>query len=107
MMEKLYVIGRADLPPGLRAAQIGHALVEWCIAHGDEARTWHRTSNNLVLLEVADEGSLLELLGRLQTEGFRTASFREPDCDDELTGIVVEPVAARLLSSLPLALRAA
>jgi peptidyl-tRNA hydrolase len=106
-VEKLYVIGRADLDPGLRAAQIGHALVEWCLAHPEEAKLWHKESNNLVLLEVPDEHALLALLAQVRKAQFRVASFREPDLDGQMTAFVVEPLAERTLSSLPLALRAA
>ena len=53
--DKLYGIGRADLKPGLRAAQLGHALIHWVIRNG-------APGDNLVLLQVRNEDALLDLL---------------------------------------------
>lgn len=98
--DRLYVIGRADLAPGLRAAQLGHACIAWTVAHGPPPE-------NLVLLEVADLGALLDLqgeLGHLDPEGH--VRFHEPDLGGELTALATaHPEARRALSSLPLAMR--
>lgn len=98
-MEKLYAIGRKDLSPGLRAAQLGHACIEWTATHG-------RPPENLVLLEVADEEALRRVLEAVQD--FPHVAFHEPDLGGEFTALAVcHPLAPQLLSSLPLALRAA
>jgi hypothetical protein len=36
--------------------------------------------------------------------GLRVAAFHEPDLDDALTALALEPAASRLVSRLPLAL---
>lgn len=96
---KLYVIGRADLAPGLRAAQIGHACITWVEHHGTPP-------DNLVLLEARDEEHLWDLLQQFYTLGWPHSSFQEPDLDDETTAVATaHPDARRLLSSLPLAFR--
>ena len=95
---KLYGITRADLPAGLRAAQVGHALIHWALRYG-------RPPENLVLLEVPDEKALELQLARCT--GCGVVPFYEPDLGDALTAFAVGPDAARVLSSLPLLLRAA
>jgi len=98
-MDKLYSIGRKDLPPGLRAAQLTHACIEWTATHG-------RPPENLVLLEVEDEGALTALLEAVAS--FPHVVFHEPDLGGEFTALAVShPDVPRLLSQLPLALRAA
>lgn len=92
---KLYAIGRADLSPGLRAAQIGHALIAWALQHGE-------TCDNLVLLQARDEAALKELADRLTAEGVPFVSFSEPDLDGQVTALTARPRGWRTLSSLPL-----
>lgn len=89
----LYVVGRADLPPGLRTAQIGHALIGWVLEHG-------APPENLVVLQAKNEKHLWELLEQLN--GSDRYAFHEPDLDDALTAIAVGPEHWRKLSSLPL-----
>lgn len=99
-MDKLYVIGRKDLPPGLRAAQLGHACISWVLANG-------RPPKNLVLLEVPDLGALHDvcaLIAHIDPEDHTL--FHEPDLGGEFTAFATaHPDAGRVLSSLPLALR--
>lgn len=86
---------RADLPVGLRAAQAGHALLAYALAG-------HDVPDNLVVLQVGDEGALTALLARLQWEKVEHVEFCEPDLDGELTAIAVGPAGQRMLSNLPL-----
>lgn len=90
--EKLYAIARADLPVGLRTAQVGHALISWALEHGVPP-------DNLVVLQVPGLEELHDVLRRL--EG-RVVAFHEPDLDDELTAVTAGPEHWRALSSLPL-----
>lgn len=89
---KLYAVGRRDLSPGLRTAQIGHALISWVLARG-------RPPDNLVVLEVPGLAELEALATRL---GAGALGFREPDLNDELTAIAVDPGLGRELRDLPL-----
>lgn len=104
-MNKLFIITRADLPPGAVAAQSVHGAFAFAHEHVFKWRTWFLSSNNLVLLAVPDEAGLLELARRIGEAGFATSVFREPDFGDSVTSVAVEPDAWKLVSSLPCALR--
>jgi len=104
-MDKLYLISRRDLAPGLEAAQIAHAAIEMALAHPELVRAWHADSNNVVLLEVADEAALLAVAARLGD--LPQVLVREPDRGDEATALAVAPAARPRLRGLPLALRSA
>ena len=89
---KLYAITRADLSPGMRVAQVGHALIAWVLAHG-------APPENLVVLQVPDLAALSALAERLDGDVVR---FHEPDLDGALTAVAAGPELWRALSSLPL-----
>jgi len=97
---KLYVIVHAALSLGLKCAQACHALRQFIEVAPGIDRDWFASSNNIVVLQNDDIPSLSE---RLKQAGFVVAEFYEPDLDDRMTAICVEPGAGRLLSSLPLA----
>lgn len=105
--ERLYVVVRADLPPGLQAAQALHAEREFAAEHPEIEARWHRESNTVVILAVPDEDELFDLLLSLEKSGVVVSEFREPDLDLlhnlSLTAICVEPAAGPLLRHLPLA----
>lgn len=105
-MERLFVIVRADLPPGAQLAQAVHTAREFAAAHGELDRLWHEGSKNLVALQVPDEPALHALRARADAAGVPLAVNHEPDLGDALTGIALADTGARLVSSLPLALRA-
>jgi peptidyl-tRNA hydrolase len=94
---------RADLAPGLQAAQACHALRLFSAEHPDEDRAWYEGSNNLVLLQVPDEEALLGLNER--ANGTPRSLFKEPDVGDEATALAIGPSGRRLISNLPLLLR--
>jgi len=103
-MKKLYIIVRADLPPGAQLAQSCHVVSAFAVAHPELHRAWHADGQNLVCLQVPDRRAL-ELLGsEISPQAF--ASFSEPDFGGELTALAMSDDAARRLSTLPLALRA-
>jgi hypothetical protein len=58
----------------------------------------------VVLLATSDELSLSWLRGDAVAAGFRVTSFQEPDLNDALTALALEPAARRLVAGLPLAL---
>ncbi len=102
---KLYAVTRDDLPAGLQAAQLGHALVGYVLAQPAQAARWHTRSNNLVCLAVPTLEALSGLVERLAGASVPMLCFHEPDLGGELTAVAVSPAGARLLASLPLALR--
>lgn len=97
---KLYIVLAAQLASGLKIAQACHAMRQFVGDHPVLDRFWHQESNNIVCLQVDD---LPELADHLEEQGIRISRFHEPDMDDELTAIAVEPKGWRKLSSLPLA----
>ena len=102
---KLYIITRADLTPGARAAQSCHTLHTFIHEHPDYDKEWSESSNNLVVLEMQDEQALQELWGRAQAAKIPSSFFREPDFDNALTGVAMGHQGAFLVSSTRLALR--
>jgi hypothetical protein len=88
----LYAIARADLPVGLRTAQVGHVLIAWTLAYGEPPES-------LVVLAVKNLAELTALSEKLSGDVVR---FHEPDLDDELTAIAAGPALSRALSSLSL-----
>lgn len=104
---KLFIVTRQDLAPGAQIAQTAHAMRLWSHEHPVEDAYWFKRSNNLVCLSVPNEAALLALAGRLRKEGILFSAFREPDFDNAVTAIAVEPAGARFLSSVPLALKKA
>ena len=75
--------------------------------HPQIAAHWHSHSNHLVYLSVADEPALLSLLNAFERNGLACAEFLEPDLDQALTAVVVEPSSRvrKLCRGLPLALK--
>lgn len=61
----------------------------------------------MVTLSVPNEEKLQSVAERIEDRGFNVIRFHEPDLDDQLTAITIEPHpnVRRLLSRLPLALR--
>ena len=104
---KMYVVVRSDLAPGAQVAQSCHALRLFAAEHPHIDRYWYAKSNNLVVLQVPDEASLLALSERAREAKVAASTFREPDYGNEATAVAVEPDGWKLVSSLRLALRAA
>jgi peptidyl-tRNA hydrolase len=105
-MERLYIVVRSDLPAGAQLAQACHALGAFEAEHRDLYRAWHAGENNLVVLSVPTDLELSALIGRAKEAHVPHATFREPDFDGALTGVALGASAKKLVSQLPLALRA-
>ena len=65
------------------------------------------TSSYLVCLSVKDESELQALYDKAIERNIRVVAFREPDFNNELTSICLEPTieTRKLCSSIPLALK--
>lgn len=107
MSDKLFIVTRSDLPAGARAAQSVHAALAFAHQHPEIEGAWYSGSNNIVILEAADEDALVSLMQAVEkAPGTVTCSFfREPDFEDEITALAISAEGWRLLSHLPLALR--
>lgn len=105
--KKLIVISRRDLPPGVQSAQSTHAAIDFIFDHPEIALEWHKNSNYLVQLSVKDESELLSMVEKLDRKGIVCTKFHEPDLDNELTSISLEPSreSRRVTSNLPLLLK--
>lgn len=103
-MEKLFVVVRNDLDPGLQLAQGIHAAVKYVLEHED-ARRWHEESNNVAVLQVPSEMALEILIGRAQQTGKRVSAFQEPDLGGQYTAAAFSHASKSQLGSLPLALK--
>lgn len=104
-MNKLYTIVCAGLAAGAPIAQTAHAVAAFATAHPELFHAWALPEQrNIICLESPE---IEQLLSRLLAAGIRCAVFRETDLGGQLTAIACEERAAKLLSSLPLAGRAA
>ncbi len=89
---KLYVIVRADLPPGAQAAQGMHAAQEWVLENTSLARAWREASNTLVFLAVPDVDGLYRLHTKASKKNVRITRFCDDDLEEPFTAIVLDPV---------------
>jgi hypothetical protein len=92
---------------GYQAVQSIHAMRQFTAEHPDIDNEWFLTSNYLGLLAAKDESELLEIVRKAALEDIRYSIFREPDVDNAITAIALEPgeKSKRLCSRLPLALK--
>ena len=104
---KLISITRRDLSPGYQAIQSAHAAIDFQHQHPEIAKQWNSISNYLVFLSVASEEDLYRYLDKFEKKGLKFTPFFEPDINNELTAVAVEPTekARRLCSNLPLTLK--
>ena len=94
---RLYVVVRADLPPGLQCAQACHAARAF--------RDPPDADENLIVLSAPNEEALRSLLLQAGPSA-AVAAFHEPDLDGQLTAIALNGIdVPLLLAALPLALR--
>jgi hypothetical protein len=101
------VITRRDLEPGYQAVQSIHAAIQFKFDHPQLSQEWFEQSNYLGLLSVADEQELNKLIEQATTHSIHFSIFREPDIENQITAIALEPgqKSKKLCSKLPLALR--
>jgi peptidyl-tRNA hydrolase len=101
------VIGREDLGSGYMSVQAMHAAIQFQHDHPEHASVWYKKSNYLGFLSVTNENELTQLIDKATALGIKFSTFREPDIDDQITAIALEPgsLSKKLCSSLKLALR--
>lgn len=102
--DKLYIVTRSDISPGYQAVQSCHALRLFTEEHPMIDEQWYKNSNYIALLSVNDEKSLLSLVQKATNMGYCVSVYREPDVDDAITAIAIEPASKKLLRNIPLAL---
>jgi peptidyl-tRNA hydrolase len=95
------------LEPGAQACQATHSAIKFIFEHPEIAKEWYNKSEYLVELSIENQEKLLELTEKLRWKDISFSEFREPDMDNELTSIALEPTekARKVVSSMPLMLK--
>lgn len=75
---------------GSIAVQGMHALTEFLFKYPEESQNWYKNSNSIVFLEASIE-DIDNLILRLNSKNIKYAEFYEPDLDNALTAICIEP----------------
>lgn len=102
--DRLYLAVRADLPPGLAAAQAVHAALQFAEQHPDLTGPWMQDSKYLIIVAVPDEIELIGLASRALAEGLAVETWAEEDLGGQKTAIALQPgpAAQRLCANYPL-----
>jgi peptidyl-tRNA hydrolase len=101
-VDRLYLVTRADLPFGAKAAQLLHAFREFVREHAEIEKQWYLCSNTIVCLEAEDRDDLVMLIERAIRRGIPHSVFREPDLSGEITAAAFAPSGALLCRNLRL-----
>lgn len=88
--DKFFIVVRSDIPVGRAAAQIVHAVVEFCLKHSSHILNWHSHSNYVAVLSVPNEIELMRLLIEAKDANVAYSAFKEPDLEYEYTAIALE-----------------
>ena len=105
--EKLYIVVRKDLEPGLQMAQSCHCAFEFAKDYPSETNSWMSNSNYIAVLNCADEHELLRLIEQARLNDIKFSIFREPDIENQVTSVAFEPgiKSKKLCTNLKLALK--
>ena len=105
--DKLYIVVRKDLPPGLQLSQSCHAALHFMRENRDITEQWMLISDYIVILNIENEAELARLSEEATQRNIKFSSFREPDIDNQATAIALEPgiKSKKLVSNLKLALK--
>jgi hypothetical protein len=84
-----------------------HAAIEFVFEHPEIASEWNNVSKHLAVCSCRDGPALLELLDKCLLKGLDISIFREPDLNNEITAIAIEPTlrGKKIVSNLPLTLK--
>lgn len=98
---------RQDIPEGYQAVQSAHAAIQFQHEHRDIAEKWHDESKYLVLVGIPTGHDLNKFINTLSDKGVRHSVFVEPDIDNEVTSVALEPniTSQKLCSNFPLLLK--
>lgn len=104
-VSKLRVVTRRDLTLSQQAVQSAHAAIDFQHQYPTESLEWNQQSNYLVFLTVEDESALKLLEDKCLRLGIKYTTFIEPDLNNELTAICLDPTdeqSVKITSSMPL-----
>ena len=86
-------------------AQSWHAGVDFSVKYPALTQLWHNASNNVVIVSVPNEAQVMALESVALSLGLKHHLVVEPDLDDSVTAIALEPgpIAKRMCARFPLA----
>lgn len=92
---------------GAQLAQSCHVCFAFAQEHSNLTHHWMTNSNYICIVNVDSQKELIDLMRRAEEKNIKFSFFREPDIDDEITAIALEPGnnSRKLTSRLNLALR--
>lgn len=84
-----------------------HAAYIFQKEYSDIQDVWYNKSNFIALLSCENEQSLKDIIAKAKEKGINCSAFAEPDFNDSITSIVLEPCeeTSKMCSSLPLAFK--
>jgi hypothetical protein len=90
--------------PGQKLAQSVHCAFSFAQEHNDLTNQWMSISNYICVLEI-EEDKLNQFIEKLLYQNIKFSIFKEPDMDNRITSIAIEPgiVSKKLCSNLKLA----
>jgi hypothetical protein len=93
-----------DLSISQQSVQSAHSSIDFQHQYPIVAKDWNQNSNYLVFLSVKDESELICYINKFANANLKYTIFREPDIDNQITAITVEPSekSRKLTSNLPL-----
>jgi peptidyl-tRNA hydrolase len=92
---------------GQQASQLCHALRQFSNDHPEIDKEWFNNSNYICLLAVASESDLINLINKSEELELKYSKFLEPDLNNSLTAICIEPgkLTKKLVNNLKLAFK--
>lgn len=105
--QKLTTITRRNLAPPIQAVQSTHSAIDFVMKYPRESYEWHKNSNFLCQLAAKDEWELEEYAQKAESLGLKIIKFFEPDLENTLTSIAIQPseITKKLVRKLPLMLK--
>ena len=88
-------------------AQSCHVAFTFSKEHPDLANQWQEISNYIGILAARSELEFSQIIEKATLQNLKFSLFREPDLDNQITAIALEPglQSKKLCSQLPLALK--
>lgn len=99
----LVTVTREDLDWGVQSVQSTHAAINFTQKYPAETHQWFTTSNYLWQCACKDEFELEGLAQKAEKLGLKIVRFFEPDINNQLTAIAIEPgeQTRKLVRNLP------
>lgn len=103
----MYIVVRKDLDPGAILAQSCHVAFQFAHEKPLLSSHWIINSNYICILEVNDENELSNIFNIAKESGVECTGFIEPDYNNSLTAIALEPggLSKKICRNLKLAFK--